>query len=170
MTELGEAAFSESSFDGSVIIGNGLIEIKRNTFRDCSSLNATLKLGENLEEIGSYAFYGCEKLKGNLVIPEKVTYVSNYAFCGCVGFEGYLTLGSNVTEIGYYAFTTVPEREEETKTVNATNYKVRTEEVNALNFSTIYCKSATPPQITENRLRTSLSTTVYVIYYNVSSR
>lgn len=163
--ELGESVFEDSAFDGSVSIGVGLYEIPSYAFRNCEFLNGRLTLGEGLTAIGSQAFRGCKSLTGNLIIPESVTYISNYAFCNCVGFKGYLVLGSNINEIGYYAFTTEPIREEETITVNAHNYKIRHEEVNCLNFSTIYSKSTTPPKITKNVLRTMLSTTVYDTYY-----
>lgn len=127
VTEMGTYAFAESTFTGSLTIGNGLSIIPDYAFQSCTSFTGNITIGENVKEIGDYAFERCSGFTGNLVIPDKVETIGDRAFYSCTGFKGYLSIGSNVKNIGERAFTDMVS--------------------GALNFSKVYCKAPTPPEI-----------------------
>lgn len=129
VTEMGTYAFAFSTFTGSLTIGNGLSIIPESAFYSCASFTGNITIGENVKEISGDAFSGCSGFTGNLVIPDKVETIGDEAFRNCTGFRGYLSIGSNVKNIGERAFVSY----------SGTS--------NALNFSKVYCKALTPPEL-----------------------
>lgn len=77
-------AFSESNLE-SIILPNGLIEIKEYAFNECMNLQYINNVGEgnklpnSLSLIDPGAFYGCEKLE-NIILPNELRFVGDYAF------------------------------------------------------------------------------------------
>lgn len=137
VTEMGTYAFAESTFTGSLTIGNGLSIIPESAFRQ-TLFTGNITIGENVKEIGDYAFYKCSGFTGNLVIPDKVETIGDKAFYECTGFKGYLSIGSNVKNIGSGAFV----YQEKVSSIGYTY---------ALNFSKVYCKAPTPPELTTTK-------------------
>lgn len=154
VTSIGMSAFYQcSALTGSLLLPEGLQSIGGKAFYECKKLTGNLHIPDNVTSLGTYAFYSCSGFTGsltfgtgisiipdycfqdcsgftgNLVIPDQVTKIGVYAFGGCISFRGYLTIGSGVTSIGNNAFTN--------------NAK-------PLNFSKVYCKAATPPNLNTN--------------------
>ena len=166
VTSIGMSAFYQcSALTGSLLLPEGLQSIGGKAFYECKKLTGNLHIPDNVTSLGTYAFYSCSGFTGsltfgtgisiipdycfqdcsgftgNLVIPDQVTKIGVYAFGGCISFRGYLTIGSGVTSIGNNAFTN--------------NAK-------PLNFSKVYCKAATPPN-----LNTDFSGSAYYQYLAV---
>lgn len=166
VTSIGMSAFYQcSALTGSLLLPEGLQSIGGKAFYECKKLTGNLHIPDNVTSLGTYAFYSCSGFTGsltfgtgisiipdycfqdcsgftgNLVIPDQVTKIGVYAFGGCISFRGYLTIGSGVTSIGNNAFTN-----------NA----------RPLNFSKVYCKAATPPN-----LNTDFSGSAYYQYLAV---
>ena len=154
VTSIGMSAFYQcSDLTGSLLLPEGLQSIGGKAFYECKKLTGNLHIPDNVMSLGTYAFYSCSGFTGsltfgtgisiipdfcfqdcsgftgNLVIPDQVIKIGEYAFGGCISFRGYLTIGSGVTSIGNNAFTN-----------NA----------RPLNFSKVYCKAATPPNLNTN--------------------
>lgn len=104
LTKIGGWAFSKTNITGSLIIPEGVTDIKVNAFENCSSLNGTLTLPQSLKSIGEFAFTQCKNLIGNLIIPESVTYIGGSAFFLCRGFTGNLILPENLKSLEYGTF------------------------------------------------------------------
>ena len=137
---LGRSAFRSASFTGSLIIGDGITNIRQQTFARCSSFKGNLTIGKNVTQISDSAFFNCSGFTGNLIIPDEVKRINDYAFYGCSGFKGYLYLGSKVFTIGKDAF------------VNHHGINIYSGDhtVTRLNFSQIRCNRATPPSVYSN--------------------
>ena len=106
---IGESAFCESTYTGSLTIPDSVVEIGERAFYQCENLNGTLTLGKNLRTIGKEAFSGCA-FTGSLTIPEGVTEIADSAFGAGIPlkkygmFTGTLTLPSTLKTIGASAF------------------------------------------------------------------
>ena len=76
-------------------------KIKKRTFLCCSQL-AIVVLGEGLEEIGKWAFRECTSLR-EIVIPPAVRVIHKWAFAHCLHLT-IVVLGEGLEEIGQGAF------------------------------------------------------------------
>ena len=106
---IGESAFCESRYTGSLTIPDSVVEIGGRAFYQCENLNGTLTLGRSLRTIGKEAFYWCA-FTGSLTIPEGVAEIADGAFSSLYQFNrdgmfnGTLTLPSTLKTIGAEAF------------------------------------------------------------------
>ena len=106
---IGESAFCESRYTGSLTIPDSVVEIGERAFYQCENLNGTLTLGRSLRTIGKEAFYWCA-FTGSLTIPEGVAEIADGAFSSLYQFNrdgmfnGTLTLPSTLKTIGAEAF------------------------------------------------------------------
>jgi len=102
---IGNHAFEDcNGFTGMLTIPNSVTTIGQNAFRNCSGFSG-LTIGNSVATIGGWAFESCQGLKGNLIIPNSVDTIGQMAFYGCDGFTGSLTIGNSVKTIGEAAFT-----------------------------------------------------------------
>ena len=62
----------------SVSIPKGIVEIKSETFRGCTSLTSII-IPDSVTSIGDYAFDGCTSLT-SIIIPDSVTSIGDSAF------------------------------------------------------------------------------------------
>ena len=83
------------------IIGDNVIGIDFNAFRNCSGLTS-VTIGNSVTCIGQSAFRGCSALT-SVTIPNSVTIIAPSAFSSCSGLTS-VTIGNSVTSIGSYAF------------------------------------------------------------------
>lgn len=101
--EIGDYAFAETeSLTGNIIIPNNVTTIGNNAFQN-SYFNGTLHIGESVQSIGEYAFGGCKGV-GDIIIPDNVVTLGKYAFSECSGFTGNLIIGNNVEIINERTF------------------------------------------------------------------
>lgn len=85
----------------SVVIGNGVSTITRDTFRSCTALKS-VSFGNSVTEISQYAFYDCDSLV-DLVIGDSVITIDDSAFESCDMLKN-ITFGASVTTIDTQAF------------------------------------------------------------------
>ena len=102
----------------------GIREIPYSAFSNCVGLKY-ISLPHQVETIGEDAFRECTSIK-SIVIPDTVTTIGNYAFYNCLSLND-VVIGKNVSEIGRGSFL----------------YSSSL----AGSLTTIYCKTATPPEI-----------------------
>ena len=85
----------------SLIVPNGLTNIKQGTFIGCHSIT-TATIPNSVTNIGTDAFAYCTGLS-SIIIPESVTSIGDGAFWGCLSLTS-VSIPENVTEIGALAF------------------------------------------------------------------
>ena len=98
--------YYDGAFEGckkltSVILGNNLTVIYRESFQNCTTL-ATLIIGEKVETIGAYAFAGCTALS-DVTIGPAVKTIQECAFQNCTSLIS-IVIPSKVETIGENAF------------------------------------------------------------------
>ena len=104
VTIIGEEAFRDKSFTGSLSIGNSVITIEESAFDGCSGFTGDLIIPNSVTTIGDFAFRNCTGFSGNLTIGNSVTSIGISAFNSCNGFRGNLSIGNSVATIGNLAF------------------------------------------------------------------
>ncbi len=95
---------------GSLIIPEGVTEVKTAAFGDCA-FNGSLSLPSTLKKIGNGfesnwsngTFSNC-KFVGELILPESLEFIGEQAFVKCSGLYGSLHLPDNLKEIRMEAF------------------------------------------------------------------
>lgn len=101
---IGTAAFAGcSKATGDLVIPNSVTSIGDATFRK-STFTGSLNIGNGLTNIPTYAFGDCSSFKGKITIGENVKSIGERAFEGCTGFTGNLIIPDKVETIGIYAF------------------------------------------------------------------
>lgn len=85
LTGISDTAFTGNKFLRTIVIPNGIVEIKDNQFSDCINLNEIV-LPDNLRVIGRNAFRNCNTLK-KINIPNSVQSIGGYCFYGCKSLE-----------------------------------------------------------------------------------
>ena len=101
VTSIGNSAFDNCSYLGSVIIPNRVTSIGDDAFKYCQSLTS-ITIPNSVTSIGEGAFYGCSSLT-SLSIPDSVTSIGYTAFYKCLSLT-YITIPDSVTSIGDSAF------------------------------------------------------------------
>lgn len=101
VTEIGDAAFSNSMYLTSVHLPNSLKYIEHDMFVWCDALT-DLVLGNELESIGKRAFVSCWGLKA-LDLPESLKEIGEAAFSSCKNLES-VKIGKNLETLGLDAF------------------------------------------------------------------
>ena len=99
------AFFGCSEFSGILSIGNGCISIGESVFSHCTGFLGSIHIGNNISSIGARAFFGCSSLTGNLEIPASVKTIGDSAFTNCIKLSGALILHKGLESIGVSAFT-----------------------------------------------------------------
>ena len=84
-----------------LVIPDGVTEIGKNAFKDCSSLES-ITIPDSVTSIGDSAFSRCTSLT-SITIPASVTSIGKYAFIVCSSLKS-ITIPDSVTTIGGYAF------------------------------------------------------------------
>ncbi len=85
----------------SIVIGDGLTTITRETFRGCASLKH-IEMGAYVQKVSAYAFAECTALT-YIEFPSSMVTIDDHAFYGCTLLED-VVLGSGIQTIGEYAF------------------------------------------------------------------
>ena len=101
VTEIGKEAFRDCSSLTSVIIPEGVTEIGADAFKGCKSLTS-ITIPDSVTEIGGCAFAGCSSLT-SINIPEGVTWIGSYVFADCSSLTS-INIPKGVTWIGNSAF------------------------------------------------------------------
>ena len=86
---------------GDVVIPEGVKEIGKRAFQNCTGLNSAV-IPESVTEIGYGAFIGCTGLQ-SVTVPGSVSAIRSDAFKNCIGLQN-VTLLEGLVEIGYCAF------------------------------------------------------------------
>ena len=86
----------------SIIIPEGVVEIKSNAFSCCDSLTS-ITIPESMTRIGNGAFNACNNLT-SITIPRNVSEIGASAFFGCKNLTA-ITISKGVGKIGNQAFT-----------------------------------------------------------------
>lgn len=95
---IGSMAFYGQYLSGSLIIPEGVKEIRERAFCGCENLSGNLSLPSTLVEIGSYAFFGCP-FTCELSLPQNLKSIGDRAFYNCSGFYGNLILPEGLLKI-----------------------------------------------------------------------
>ena len=98
---VGSDAFSYNDALTSVVIPEGVGEIKYNAFEWCESLTA-VDLPDGLKTISNYAFSGCYKMQA-VDFPSTLVVIGNFAFDSCRALTE-IVIPDSVTTIGTDAF------------------------------------------------------------------
>ena len=94
-------AFSDDNSIESVILPEGLTEIKINAFENCSSL-ISVKIPESVVKIGSEAFRECKSLR-TIVLPDNLEEIEENTFTFCSNLV-YVKIGDNLQHVASNAF------------------------------------------------------------------
>ncbi len=89
VTNIGRSAFEDCSSLKTVTLPDSIISIDSCAFLNCSSL-VSIGLQNGVKSIGSCAFYKCSALK-SVNLPNSITSVGNNAFFGCSSIDNYNT-------------------------------------------------------------------------------
>ena len=84
-----------------IIDGYMVIAIGENAFRDCRDITSII-ISDGVQEIRDYAFFGCEALR-SINIPDGARYIGEYAFGSCSSLES-IVLPESIESVGDYAF------------------------------------------------------------------
>ena len=101
---IGDNAFSGSSFDGDLYIGEKITGLGSGAFQNSSSFNGTLSISGQIDEIKEKTFYGCSSFNNELKIPSNINNIKNGAFSFCSGFNSLEIEDGGVTGIGDFSF------------------------------------------------------------------
>ena len=81
ITDIGNAAFRQSSSLKSIELPSKLIRIGKDAFMGCSAITS-VTFPNTLKEIGNYAFSGCKGIS-SLYLPANITHIGENAFSNC---------------------------------------------------------------------------------------
>jgi hypothetical protein len=98
------AFFGCHRFSGMIMIGNGCTSIGESVFSHCTGITGSIHIGNNVTSIGARAFFGCNLMTGNLEIPASVKIIGDSAFTNCISLKGSLILHDGLETIGESAF------------------------------------------------------------------
>ena len=101
VTSIGDNAFRNLNYLGSITIPNSVTIIGSYTFYKCSSLTS-ITIPNRVTTIGCYAFSSCSSLT-SITIPNSVKTIDMGAFQYCSGLTS-ITIPNSVTSIGDRAF------------------------------------------------------------------
>ena len=101
VTEVGRCAFHDCSSLTSVTIPNSVTRIRQFAFAGCSSLESII-IPDSVIKIGDSAFEDCSSL-ASVAIPKSVTVIGECAFQGCSSLAN-VTIPDSANEIGLCAF------------------------------------------------------------------
>ncbi len=104
LTELGEAAFNNSTALTTITFpnGNNILAIGAQAFKECNKL-ASFEIPSGVISIGEEAFYNCTKLASPITIPENITVIQPSTFYGCTALST-VNLHNQITRIEQSAF------------------------------------------------------------------
>ena len=94
-------SFRKNPLITSVSIPGTISHVSKNAFEGCQNLKSII-LGEGVKEIRNEAFKDCTELQ-EVSLPKSLRTIGDKAFMGCTKLEK-ITLGEGVTEIGCAAF------------------------------------------------------------------
>ena len=101
---IGDHCFQNTTFDGTLTLGNGLKTIGEYAFSKCTNLIGDLVIPDNVTSLGAYAFNECSGFTGNLIIGNGITEILDRTFFECSSLSGTISIGENVKTIGARAF------------------------------------------------------------------
>ena len=102
VTQIHPNAFKENRTITSIVLPEGMTEIPREFFSDCTKLER-VSLPQSVTKIGWWAFHDTYKLK-SIILHEGITELSSAAFQRAEGLEGVIVLPKSLTTLGDYAF------------------------------------------------------------------
>lgn len=100
---IGNNAFCGQSLSGSLIIPEGVKEIRSSAFEGCNNLTGALSLPSTLEVIGYNAFFKCG-FTCELLLPQNLKSLGGNAFGNCNGLYGNLFLPDGLSIIEFQTF------------------------------------------------------------------
>ena len=103
ITYIGNTAFEDMNFTGSLTLPESLTSIGRGAFENCHSFTGSLVLPESLTSIDAAAFFYCDGFTGSLTLPSNLTSIGWGAFLGCKGLTS-VTIPESVKDISRAAF------------------------------------------------------------------
>ena len=103
ITYIGNTAFEDMNFTGSLTLPESLTSIGRGAFENCHSFTGSLVLPEGLTSIDTAAFFYCNGFTGSLTLPNNLTSIGWGAFMGCKGLTS-VTIPASVKKISRAAF------------------------------------------------------------------
>ncbi len=101
LEKIGKYSFSGVTLSGDIVLPSCLTSLEEGAFSS-SSFNGYLYIGNRLETIGDNAF-SYTPVTGDLVIPKGVRRIGSHAFDSCA-FDGVLILGEGIESVSDYAF------------------------------------------------------------------
>jgi hypothetical protein len=105
ITHIGNAAFLNEDFKGSLTIPNSVTSIGNYAFKECSGFTGSLTIPNSVTTIGDEAFRDCSGFTGSLTIPNSVTTIGDYAFENCDGLTNiFFYRDTRPTKTSHYAF------------------------------------------------------------------